>query len=579
MTRTDERRTDKGGPSGTTSTGEARREAAIERKGGRPLKSWNGIRWAETEAGVRRLQERIFRATEARDWMRVKNLQKLLSRSTAAKLLAIRKVTQQNGGKRTAGVDGVVCDTPAKRLKLFESGLSLKGYRPQPVRRVHIPKADGKRRPLGIPTVKDRVMQAIVKMALEPEWEARFEPNSYGFRPGRGCMDAIGAIHTTLSNPGSARWVLDADISACFDRIDHDALLSRLPVFTATIRRWLKAGVVESGNLSPSAEGTPQGGVISPLLANVALDGMERLLGNATDKGRLLSPHSRRGPNKGVGLVRYADDFVVSAPSREVIEDHVVPTLTAFLAARGLTLSEAKTRIVHVTEGFNFLGFEVKKRPDILMVTPQKSKVLAHVAGIKRWLDDHRQVPAGAVCQSLSPVIRGWANYYRFCMAARTFQKVSHLVWQHLWRWAKRRHPNKPKRWVATRYFALHRRWQFREGSQALVRHHEIAIARKPKVKATHSPFNPAQRDYWEWRRELVVRLNTHSKKLGGMLRRQRYRCGMCGGPFQPDDTIHNHHVVRRKDGGVDGVGNRMLAHGWCHTAHHARGGRKVQGA
>ena len=239
MTRTDGRRTDEGGPLGIASTGKTRREAAIERKGGRPIESWNGIRWAETEAGVRRLQERIFRATEARDWTRVKNLQRLLSRSTAAKLLAIRKVTQQNGGKHTAGVDGMVCDSPAKRLKLFESGLSLEGYRPQPVRRVYIPKADGKRRPLGIPTVKDRVMQAIVKMALEPEWEARFEPNSYGFRPGRGCMDAIGAIHMTLSNSGSAQWVLDADISACFDRIDHEALLSRLPVFTATIRRWL----------------------------------------------------------------------------------------------------------------------------------------------------------------------------------------------------------------------------------------------------------------------------------------------------------------------------------------------------
>ena len=264
-----------------------------------------------------------------------------------------------------------------------------------------------------------------------------------------------------------------------------------------------------------------------------------------------------------------------------MIEDHVVPTLTAFLAARGLALSEAKTRIVHVTEGFNFLGFEIRKRPAMLMITPQKSKVLAHVADIKRWLDDHRQAPVAVVCRSLSPIIRGWANYYRSCMAARTFRKVSHLVWQHLWRWAKRRHPNKPKRWVATRYFTLHRnrKWQFREGPYALVRHHEIAIARRPKVKATHSPFNPAQRGYWEWRRELGVRLNTQSKKLEGMLRRQRYRCGMCGGPFQSDDTIHNHHTVRRKDGGVDGMENRMLVHGWCHTAHHARGGLKVQGA
>ena len=226
----------------------------------------------------RRLQERIYRATKDGDRQRVKNLQKLLARATSTKLLAIRRVTQENQGKNTAGVDGVVCDTPEARLELFREGLSLKGYRPLPVRRVYIPKDDGKQRPLGIPTVKDRVMQAIVKAALEPEWEARFEANSYGFRPGRCTMDAIEAIHTTLSRKGSSRWILDADISGCFDNIGHGPLLARLPVFTTTIRRWLKAGVVELGRYSPTDTGSPQGGIASPLLANVALDGMETAL-------------------------------------------------------------------------------------------------------------------------------------------------------------------------------------------------------------------------------------------------------------------------------------------------------------
>jgi len=255
----------------------------IERNSERDLKAWSDMSWTAVEANVRHLQDRIFRATKAGDHRRVRNLQMLLVRSTSAKLKAIRRVTQENDGRHTPGIDGVTCKTPASRLMLLKSGLSLQGYRPTPVRRVYIPKASGGRRPLGIPTVKDRVMQAIVKMALEPEWEYRFEPNSYGFRPGRSCHDAVTAIHQTMSQPGSSQWVLDADISKCFDNIDHDALLKRLPVFAATIRRWLKAGVVELGRFAPSEAGTPQGGVISPLLANIALDGMERLFGSVSD--------------------------------------------------------------------------------------------------------------------------------------------------------------------------------------------------------------------------------------------------------------------------------------------------------
>ena len=231
--------------------------------------------------------------------MKVKSLQKLLARATSTKLLAIRRVTQENQGKNTAGVDGVVCDTPEARLELLREGLRLKGYRPSPVRRVYIPKDNGKQRPLGIPTVKDRVMQAIVKAALEPEWEARFEANSYGFRPGRCTMDAIEAIHTTLNRKGSSRWILDADISGCFDNIGHGPLLARLPVFTTTIRRWLKAGVVELGRFSPTDTGSPQGGIISPLLANVALDGMERLFGCEWPDGRPRPPPTARASTRG----------------------------------------------------------------------------------------------------------------------------------------------------------------------------------------------------------------------------------------------------------------------------------------
>ena len=315
----------------------------IEQTDERRLPRWEDVNWRQVTTNVRRLQERIYRATEHREWKKVRSLQKLLVRATSNKLLAIRQVTQENQGQHTPGVDGQVYDTPEARTALSQEKLSLQNYRPQPVRRVYIPKADGKKmRPLGIPTVKDRVMQAIVKAALEPEWEARFEANSYGFRPGRGCMDAITQIHTTLNQDGSSDWILDADISGCFDNIAHAPLLAKTPVFDTPIRRWLKAGTVELGHYTETDTGTPPGGVISPWLANIALDGMERLFGCETPDGQPIRPSLRKGQNKGISLCRYADDFVVTAPTREVLEDYVLPRLNQFLAERGLTLSEAK---------------------------------------------------------------------------------------------------------------------------------------------------------------------------------------------------------------------------------------------
>lgn len=539
--------------------------------------TWADINWHAVEGNVRRLQERIYRATTHKAWKRVKNLQKLLVRATSNTLLAIRRITQENQGKHTAGIDGVVYDTPEARWKLFQEGLSLKGYKPRPVRRVYIPKDNGKQRPLGIPTGKDRVMQAIVTATLEPEWEARFEANSYGFRPGRCTMDAIEAIHTTLSQKHSSAWVLDADISGCFDNIDPGPLLAKLPVFTATLRRWLHAGVVEGGVFSPTDTGTPQGGVISPLLANVALDGMERLFEAEGPEGQPTSPSSRKGLNKGIAVIRYADDFVITAPTREVLETYARPRVEKFLHERGLALSEAKTRIVHITEGLNFLGFHIRKfgkRGKVLTV-PQKEKVLKHVRALRSYLDAHKQTPAGHVIKTLNPVIRGWANYYRHCAATHVFQKVRHAQWQMLWIWAKRRHPAKSRKWVKARYFRDDGYWTFWAGKAELVKPDATPITRFTKVTGKHSPYDPALRLYWTERKKRQVGRETYEKQRLILHQKQGYRCALCHIPFIAGENIETDHLIPTSQGGTDDMSNKRLVHPWCHRQRHQKDRRQ----
>jgi RNA-directed DNA polymerase len=550
----------------------------IERTEGHPDPTWADINWHAVEGNVRRLQERIYRATMNNAWRTVKNLQQLLVRATSNKLLAIRRITQENQGKHTAGIDGVVYDTPEARWKLFQEGLSLQGYKPRPVRRVYIPKDNGKQRPLGIPTGKDRVMQAIVKAALEPEWEARFEANSYGFRPGRCTMDAIEAIHISLSKKGSSQWILDADISGCFDNIDHEPLLAKLPVFTTTLRQWLKAGVVELGFFSPTDTGTPQGGVISPLLANVALDGMERLFDSERPDGRPKAPSHRKGPNVGITVIRYADDFVVPAPTREVLETYVKPRIEEFLRGRGLTFSEAKTRIVNTAEGFNFLGFQVRKfgsRVTKLLTVPQKEKVLKHLRGFRSYLDAHKQTPTGQVIKELNPVIRGWANYYRHVSAKDVFIKVRHAQWQMLWNWAKRRHPNKRSKWVKTRYFLDDGYWTFHDKKATLAKPDAIPITRYAKVIGKHSPYDPTLQEYWIERKKRQVGRETLAKERLMLHQKQGYRCALCTIPFVPGEDIETDHIVLTSQGGTDDINNKRLVHPWCHRQRHQKDGRQ----
>jgi RNA-directed DNA polymerase len=550
----------------------------IERTEGHPDPTWADINWHAVEGNVRRLQERIYRATTNQAWRTVKSLQTLLVRATSTKLLAIRRMTQENQGKHTAGIDGVVYDTPEARWKLFQEGLSLQGYTPRPVRRVYIPKDNGKERPLGRPTGKDRVMQAIVKAALEPEGAARFEANSYGFRPGRCTMDAIEAIHTTLNHKNSSPWVLDADISGCFDNIDHEPLLATLPVFTTTLRRWLKAGVVALGFSAPTDTGTPQGGVISPLLANVARDGMERLFDAEDAEGRPQKPTRHKGINKGIAVIRYADDFVITAPTREVLETYARPHMADFLQQRGLALNEGKTRIIHIREGLNFLGFHIRKfgsREEKLLTVPQKEKALKHVRAIRSYLDAHKQTPAVKVIKALNPVIRGWANYYRHSAAKKVFSKVQNAQWHMLWHWAKRRHPNKSSQWVKARYFRSDGSTTFHEKKAELVKPDATPITRFTKVTGKSSPYDPALRHDWMERKKRQVGRETFAKERLRLHQRQGYRCALCTIPFVPGEDIETDHIIRKSQGGTDEINNKRLVHPWCHRQRHQKDGRQ----
>jgi RNA-directed DNA polymerase len=380
-----------------------------------------------------------------------------------------------------------------------------------------------------------------------------------------------------MGQKDSSQWILDADISGCFDNIDHGPLLAKLPVFTTTLRHWLKAGVVEVGYFSPTDTGTPQGGVISPLLANVALDGMERLFDAEYADGRPKSPAFRRGLNKGIAVIRYADDFVITAPTREVLETYARPRIERFLQERGLVLSEAKTRTVHITEGFNFLGFTIRKfgKQGTLLTIPQKEKVLKHVRALRSYLDAHKQTPAVTVIRELNPVIRGWANYYRHSVARKTFEKVRHAQWQMLWRWARRRHPNKSSRWAKARYFKSDGYWTFHEKKAELVKPDKIPITRFIKVVGRNSPYDPALKEYWMKRKKRRVGWENHAKQRLILLQRQEYRCALCHIQFIPGEDIESDHINLKSQGGTDDFRNRRLVHPWCHRQRHQKDERQ----
>jgi RNA-directed DNA polymerase len=554
---------------------------------------WRHINWRQLEKRVFKLQKRIYKASLRGDVNAVRRLQKTLMKSWSAKCLAVRRVTQDNQGKKTAGVDGIKSLTPKQRFALVAK-LKL-GSKVKPTRRVWIPKpGKEEKRPLGIPTMYDRALQALVKMALEPQWEAKFEPNSYGFRPGRSCQDAIEAIYTGICR--KPKFVLDADISKCFDKIDHSALLRKLntsPTMRRQIKAWLKSGVMDKKQFQETSEGTPQGGVISPLLANIALHGMEERVKQYASTLKLYYPNGNvmaaRDKIKSLIFVRYADDFVILHEDITVVQRCQI-IISEWLKDMGLELKPSKTRLTHTLHkyeneepGFNFLGFNIRQfsigkyhstQGFKTIITPSQEKQKIHYQRIADIINDHKALPQEALIGKLNPIIRGWSNYYSTVVSKEIYAKLDHLLYLKLKAWAERRHPKKTKGWVTKKYWHTigGNNWVFStsqesQNSTRLFRHDETPIVRYVKVKGEASPYS-GDLVYWS------SRMGTHPempKKVATLLKRQKGKCTHCELYFRTEDLLELDHIIPRSKGGKDEYKNLQVLHKHCHDSKTAK--------
>jgi RNA-directed DNA polymerase len=515
---------------------------------GVPL-DWQLIDWARIEGNVRRLRQRIFKAVQDGDLKKARNLQKLMLRSYSNTLVSVRRVTQHSAGRKTAGVDGERYLTPKERAGLVSSVQEENGsWNARPVKRVYIPKSNGRQRPLGIPVIRDRVLQARVKNALEPEWESLFEARSYGFRPGRGCHDALEAIYNSAQSRGKRQWVLDADLAGAFDRISHRHLLDAVGTFPGRelIRQWLKAGVMDRGRFAPTEEGTPQGGVISPLLLNIALHGMEEAAGCRNWKhGKGYG--FRAVPGTPI-LVRYADDYVALCYDEQQARS-VKERLKKWLAPRGLSFNEEKTRVVHLDEGFDFLGVNIRRYDGKLLMKPSKSAVMRIRMRLRTEMRSLRGGNVDAVVRKLSPLIRGWATYYRSVVSSKTFSALDDYVWKLTYKWAKRRHPNKSKHWVVDQYFGRFNKsrncnWVFgnRLDGTYLPKFAWTKIVRHDLVSGRSSKDDPALAEYWARRSRKSVP-ETAGRQVMVLAYRQRGMCPLCrqaliqGAEYEPESA------------------------------------------
>jgi RNA-directed DNA polymerase len=532
--------------------------------------SWHAIDWRKVNRTVRRLQARIVKAVQAGKWHKVRSLQRLLSRSFSGRVLAIKRVTE-NQGKNTPGVDGEIWNTPKKKANAVKR-LQQRYFKAKPLKRRYIPKPNGKLRPLGIPCKIDRAYQALHLLALEPTAETTGDLNSYGFRKNRSAADALEQLCIILAKKTSAHWILEGDIKACFDELSHEWLEQHIPTDKRSLCQWLKAGYMEKDILYQTESGSPQGGIISPVVANMALDGLEALLRQTFPK--------RLGHK--INLVRYADDFVITGATRQVLQEQVIPLVQEFLQERGLTLSPEKTHIVHISEGFDFLGQNIRKYNGKYLTQPSAKSRKALLTKVRTLIKtDGRRLSAYGLIRKLNPIIRGWANYHRHAASKQTFQDIDYWVHRALWQWAKRRHSQKSNTWIRQQYFGnpdntyagFHTYTVNKKGNRVPYRLFSAArlpIQRHIKVRSAANPYDPQWELYYEERLFRQTHIDFWDKPWFKQLwTRERGICPVCSELITRKSGWHNHHIHWRVYGGSDELDNRILLHPNCHRQVH----------
>lgn len=533
---------------------------------------WEEIDWQKARAYVKKLQMRIVKAQKEGHYSKVKSLQWLLTHSFYAKALAVKRVTS-NSGKRTSGVDHELWLTPQAKFNAI-SKLNRRGYRPQPLRRHYIPKKNGKMRPLSIPTMTDRAMQTLYKFSLEPIAETYADPNSYGFRIGRSTHDAIEQCFTDLNKGKSTEWILEGDIKGCFDHISRQWLLENIPMDTQILEKWLKCGYVETQKLFPTDEGTPQGGTISPTLMNMTLDGLERLLHDRLPTRKKVN--GKTHCNK-MNFVRYADDFIITGESPEFLREKVLPIVREFLTERGLQLSEEKTVITHIGEGFDFLGKNIRKYNGKLLIKPCKSAVKSFLGKVRDIIKSSKSIKQEILIRRLNPVIRGWVNNQRYVVSSKVFSTVDYEIYKCLWQWAKRRHKKKSRKWIARKYWhdIDSRQWTFsvpykNQGTEGkplyckLEYATDTKIIRFKKIVAEANPFDEYWTDYFEEREgEKLLSSTKGREKLLTIWRRQGRRCPVCGDIITSETGFKVHTPAGKNR-------RKIMVHKECHEEIHS---------
>lgn len=552
---------------------------------------WHQVNWRKLERRVFKLQKRIYRAAKRGEMKAVRRLQKTLLQSWDAKLIAVRKVTQDDQGHNIAGVDGVKSLSPEARIHLA-SQLKL-GQKAKSTRRVWIakPRTDGKK-PLGILTLKERALQVLAKMALEPEWEARFEPNSYGCRPGRSCQDAIEAIFVSIHC--KPKYVLNAEITKCFDRINQEALLTKINTFPSMrrqIKSWLKAGVMAGKLLFSESVSMPQTGVIYPLLTNIALHGLEEQIKQFAETLPTRRNVGKKHNRQALNLIRYANSLVILHEDISVVQQ-CQAIIADWLKDMGLEVEPSYTKIAHTLNahgqekpGFNFLGFKIRQYPagvhssgkstngDKLgfktIITPNDEAKKQHYQQLAQVIDAHKAASQGALIEALNSVVREWANYYAKVSSTETFKGLDHLLYRKLVSWAKYRHPHQSWEWISRKYWKSigGQNWVFatkQEGSNfmRLLEHCDFKIETHTKVKGDSSPYD-GNLGYWSTKMGKNPEI---PRRVTNLIKRQKGKCAHCGFFFRDSDVLEIDQIIPTSQGGKNTYANRQLLHRHCHN-------------